>query len=438
MPRRPTTRSAPTVRVDVHVADFVGMVRERLDRAKLNGSAGPPMWWRRSTPSCSGTGGTRDRCGSSGCCAHCPRPGCAVGTLSDAVADGFVGAPVELPPSSWGSGKDWQVWAGEKVADLVQLNAEVVDTALTTVDKALGETDAPPARNFVADQILRETLLTVSSDWPFMVSKDSAADYARYRAHLHAHATREIAGALASGRSEHAQRLADGWNRADGLFGALDAKAPAPMTLLFPRASRVCTPTRRECMAFCASLARGSKRPMKVLMVSWEYPPVVVGGLGRHVYQLATALAAAGHEVVVLSRRPSGTDPSTHPSTDEIAEGVRVVAAAQDPHEFDFGADMMAWTLAMGHSMVRAGLAIKRPPQSAVAPRRRARPRLAGRTPGDRSRRILRRPTGFHHPRHRGRHGIRAGYPVESAARCTPSNRGWFANPIRSSPVRRR
>ena len=96
-------------------------------------------------------------------------------------------------------------------------------------------------------------------------------------------------------------------------------------------------------------------------MVSWEYPPVVIGGLGRHVHHLATALAAAGHEVVVLSRRPSGTDPSTHPSTDEIAEGVRVVAAAQDPHEFDFGTDMMAWTLAMGHSMVRTGLAIKGP-----------------------------------------------------------------------------
>jgi glycogen synthase len=98
---------------------------------------------------------------------------------------------------------------------------------------------------------------------------------------------------------------------------------------------------------------------VKVLMVSWEYPPVVIGGLGRHVHHLATAVAAEGHEVVVLSRRPSGTDPSTHPSTDEIAEGVRVVAAAQDPHAFDFGSDMMAWTLAMGHSMVRAGLAIK-------------------------------------------------------------------------------
>jgi 1,4-alpha-glucan branching enzyme len=113
------------------------------------------------------------------------------------------------------------------VADLVQLNTEVVDTALSTVDKALAQTatlDGPIPRDHIADQILRETLLTVSSDWPFMVSKDSAADYARYRAHLHAHATREIAGALASGRREVAQRLADGWNRADGLFGALDAR----------------------------------------------------------------------------------------------------------------------------------------------------------------------------------------------------------------------
>lgn len=98
---------------------------------------------------------------------------------------------------------------------------------------------------------------------------------------------------------------------------------------------------------------------MKVLLLSWEYPPVVIGGLGRHVHHLATALAEAGHEVVVLSRRPFGTDPSSHPSTDDLSEGVRVVAAAQDPHEFDFGSDMMAWTLAMGHSMVRAGLALR-------------------------------------------------------------------------------
>ncbi|MGU3498818.1 glycosyltransferase family 4 protein [Mycobacterium sp. C31M] len=98
---------------------------------------------------------------------------------------------------------------------------------------------------------------------------------------------------------------------------------------------------------------------MKILMVSWEYPPVIIGGLGRHVHHLATELVAAGHEVVVLARRPTGTDPSTHPSTDEVSEGVRVIAAAQDPHEFTFGTDMMAWTMAMGHAMVRAGLTLR-------------------------------------------------------------------------------
>lgn len=96
-------------------------------------------------------------------------------------------------------------------------------------------------------------------------------------------------------------------------------------------------------------------------MVSWEYPPVVVGGLGRHVHHLAVALADAGHDVVVLTRRPTGTDPVTHPLTDEVSEGVRVIAAAQDPHEFAFGTDMMAWTLAMGHAMLRAGLTVKTP-----------------------------------------------------------------------------
>ncbi|GAA2067314.1 glycosyltransferase family 4 protein [Williamsia deligens] len=97
---------------------------------------------------------------------------------------------------------------------------------------------------------------------------------------------------------------------------------------------------------------------MRVLVVSWEYPPVVVGGLGRHVHHLSVALAAQGHEVVVLSRRPTGTDALTHPTTDTVVEGVRVVAVAEDPPDLEFTRDMMAWTLAMGHAMVRAGLAV--------------------------------------------------------------------------------
>ncbi|MGV9671155.1 MULTISPECIES: glycosyltransferase family 4 protein [unclassified Gordonia (in: high G+C Gram-positive bacteria)] len=97
---------------------------------------------------------------------------------------------------------------------------------------------------------------------------------------------------------------------------------------------------------------------MRILLVSWEYPPVVVGGLGRHVHHLATELAYLGHDVVVLTRRPPGTDALTHPTTDTVVDGVRVIAVAEDPLEFEFGTDMMAWTLAMGHAFIRAGLTI--------------------------------------------------------------------------------
>ncbi len=127
--------------------------------------------------------------------------------------------PVDLADSSWGSGKDWRVWAGEQVQDLVELNADIVRLALDTVDKI----DAG-SRNRVADQLLREAILAVQSDWAFMVSKDSAAGYARDRAHLHAHAVREIAEAVGSGQLAKAERLAAGWSQADGLFGGLDAR----------------------------------------------------------------------------------------------------------------------------------------------------------------------------------------------------------------------
>ena len=165
-------------------------------------------------------------------------------------------------------------------------------------------------------------------------------------------------------------------------------------------------------------------------MVSWEYPPVVIGGLGRHVHHLATALADAGHDVVVLSRRPTGTDPGTHPTSDEISEGVRVIAAAQDPHEFTFGKDMMAWTLAMGHAMIRAALPLQKSwDRPAGVPTSYT--RMTGWSPIPPSRwpnsMMYQWFPRFTRPKQAG---IPAGSPGRSAVRCMPPSRGWCANPI--------
>jgi len=56
-------------------------------------------------------------------------------------------------------------------------------------------------------------------------------------------------------------------------------------------------------------------------MLSWEYPPLVVGGIAAHVDGLARALHRAGHEVVVCSQH--------HPDEpdDTIVDGVRVLRA---------------------------------------------------------------------------------------------------------------
>ena len=90
---------------------------------------------------------------------------------------------------------------------------------------------------------------------------------------------------------------------------------------------------------------------MRVLMLSWEYPPLVVGGLGRHVHALATALVRGGHEVVVVTRE--------HPDAlpDAMAGGVRVVRVAEDPPLVPFE-ELLAWTMALNHGLVRAALGV--------------------------------------------------------------------------------
>jgi len=93
---------------------------------------------------------------------------------------------------------------------------------------------------------------------------------------------------------------------------------------------------------------------VRVLMLSWEYPPVLVGGLGRHVHALAETMAAAGHEVTVLSRHPDGVDVPA----DERISGVRVVRVPEDPSLLSFTDDLLAWTMALNHALTRAGLAV--------------------------------------------------------------------------------
>src|ERR1039458_7025321 len=99
----------------------------------------------------------------------------------------------------------------------------------------------------------------------------------------------------------------------------------------------------------------------RVLLLSWEYPPVIEGGLARHVCKLAEALVRQGVAVDVLtrgaadlSRGPADQSaPQPAPRVEERA-GVSVYRVREPswPRDLD---RFVAWVEQMNDDMLVAG-----------------------------------------------------------------------------------
>jgi 1,4-alpha-glucan branching enzyme len=147
-----------------------------------------------------------------------PDAGVRVTTLHGAQDAGHVGGHLHLQAGSWGSGKDWRVWDGAAVADMVAENAALQRRASVALARPTS------ARDRTRDQVARSTLLALASDWAFMVSKDSAADYARERHARHHREVGHLLDLLARGEADQATAYADVLHAADGPFAHLDAR----------------------------------------------------------------------------------------------------------------------------------------------------------------------------------------------------------------------
>jgi glycogen(starch) synthase len=88
---------------------------------------------------------------------------------------------------------------------------------------------------------------------------------------------------------------------------------------------------------------------VRVLLVSWEYPPIVEGGLARHVRKLSEQLVRLGHEIHVLTRGGGRL------GAEEERHGV-IVHRVREP---DFPTDdldaFIAWVEHMNADMLAAG-----------------------------------------------------------------------------------
>ncbi|MEO7981717.1 MAG: 1,4-alpha-glucan branching protein domain-containing protein [Sporichthyaceae bacterium] len=105
-----------------------------------------------------------------------PEAGVRLATLGQVTAR--AEASLDPPAGSWGAGKDFRLWAGDPVADLA---ADARAVAGRLLDVVRGSAPPRSPRQPLLDDLAREALLALSSDWAFMVSRDSAAEYARER-----------------------------------------------------------------------------------------------------------------------------------------------------------------------------------------------------------------------------------------------------------------
>ncbi|MGA1212242.1 MAG: glycosyltransferase family 4 protein [Solirubrobacterales bacterium] len=88
---------------------------------------------------------------------------------------------------------------------------------------------------------------------------------------------------------------------------------------------------------------------IRTLIVSWEYPPLIEGGLARHVRKLSEALVERGVEVHVLTRGGEASEAG------EKAGGVHIHRIVEPERPSDL-AEFVTWVERMNSDMLAAGV----------------------------------------------------------------------------------
>jgi glycogen synthase len=87
----------------------------------------------------------------------------------------------------------------------------------------------------------------------------------------------------------------------------------------------------------------------RALILSWEYPPLIEGGLARHVRKLSESLAERGADVHVLTRGWEESPP------EEVAAGVAIHRVREPSRPRDLG-EFVTWVERMNSDMLAAGV----------------------------------------------------------------------------------
>lgn len=185
---------------------------------------------------------------------------------------------VDLAASSWGEGGYNEVWLNPS-NDWIYRHLHRAET--TMVDLADLYPNAGGVVRRSLNQAARELLLAQSSDWAFIIKTGTAVQYAVQRTSGHINRFNSLTSRLAEGRTDEAE-LAE-FEREDNIFPDIDYS-------VYSRHYRL-----------SRSGGGVGRDSLKVLMLSWEFPPKTVGGLARHVNDLSKAMARLGENIHVIT-----------------------------------------------------------------------------------------------------------------------------------------
>ncbi|WP_078550534.1 1,4-alpha-glucan branching protein domain-containing protein [Litchfieldia alkalitelluris] len=214
----------------------------------------------------------------------------------------------EVSFSSWGRNGYGDVWLNEKnewiYRHLHRMESEIIRAVDLFKNGTLIEHDA-------IKQMIREWFLFSSSDWAFMLDNGHCDQYALRR--IEQHLTNFI---------ELQHHLYD---------RELTEESLRIYRNEYPFLSTINLSSFSSMVENEMIIKPPPKNGLRILMLSWEFPPLVVGGLSRHVYDLSRALVEIGHQVTVVTSAVEGSPYY------EVVEGVEVYRVdCLQPHATEF------------------------------------------------------------------------------------------------------
>ncbi|MFC5449652.1 1,4-alpha-glucan branching protein domain-containing protein [Paenibacillus aestuarii] len=209
----------------------------------------------------------------------------------------------ELPVSSWGRGGYAEVW--------LQPRSQWVHPLLHAAEDRLARAARMQRGDACAralNQAARELMLAQSSDWTFILDADTFTTYAARRIQDHVAQCHQLLEAIEQQQIEQLSLLTDAREKLTPFLPTLDfrnvtfafADAPDIKPVTESRPQPVPIPLSTQVVQ-ALDLSRTNVRKLSILMLAWEYPPRVIGGLARAVCDLSEQLAASGHIIHVIT-----------------------------------------------------------------------------------------------------------------------------------------